>query len=492
MWRALVQTFPNFELRQTLTKVRLPSAVTPPTPESKAENLSIDNCDPVAEVPSLVISGKLETPPEVKLRKPSRFGNDARRALLRSGAAMETEMLAPCEALFLTGTLPGSTHEAMNAIAQNADYIVHRLKAWLTKYHQSRYDFYVWELQKRGALHLHFCTHIPSKTVRDLVRERFKNEWCNLLDAVGSIANCDMYKRGFGDRRTHSREVVRADAQEVRKSVSAYLSKYASKDANKVSRFNEKYAPKRWWGRSRPLKALTDKLSTTTEMMFDSMQKGLTYIRNLHDDLSGMAVQQYSYRHKCGVGETYISYLMRSSWNMAREIVSKRGNGLLTEFGKEELQESLTISLLNRLTVNFSTYSKSSRVGIEPGFMHSMRVCLSIQRTWQDSGFGCVKVWIESLLLLSYRLTCEKMNRLVPSMRENPNAHPIQHLWKLRECLSTFEHPTWEDIKICDLYLDRAGYRCHLGTKPIDDGVGDTREPEPSSLPRIVQLEVFH
>ena len=404
---------------------------------------------------------------------------------------MESEMLAPCEAVFLTGTLPGSTPQAMAAIAKHADYIVDRLKSWLSKRVLDRYDFYVWELQKRGALHLHFCTHIPKRSVREEVIAGFKNEWCNLLDAVGNLAGCDMYKRGFGDQRSHARGAVQAYAQEVKKSVAAYLAKYCSKEANVVSKFNQRYAPKRWWGRSRPLKALTDSLSTTTEMLFDKLQEGVTYIRNLHDDLAGMAVKQYSYRHKVGVGETFISYLMESTCQMARSIMSLRSSGTLTEHGKKSLSKSSTISLLNVLTENFYQFGKSSRVGTEPSYLQSLRLCKSIQSTWQDLEFGCVKTWINQLLVLSSSATCMKVQRWNPSFERNPHLHPIAELWKLRELIWKFDNPTWEDIKICDRLLDRLGWSVHSGTRSPDDGVGVVREPEPSSLPDKKQLSLF-
>lgn len=492
MWRVLVQTFPNQEVRHTLTKVRDPSReVPPPVPDSRNGNPSID-IPKNGRPPLLDVSGKLDKSIPERVRAASKFGTDARRAILRSGAAMETEMLAPQEAVFFTGTLPGSTPEAMKAIADHADYIVHALKNWLSFYQQNRKDIYVWELQKRGALHLHFVSHIPNKSVREKVIERFHSEWCNLLETVGRRAGVDMFQRGFGDRGSNPREVVQAYAVEVRKSVAAYLSKYVSKTHNVLTKMNERYAPKRWWGRSRPLKALTDKLSSTTEMMFDKMQQGLTYIRNLHDDLSGLAVQQYNYQHKASVGETHISFIMRTSWEMAKNIVSLKGTGLLTNYGQQTISKSSTVELLNLLTDNFSQYSKSSRVGIEPGFMRSLSACQSIQSQWQNLEFGCVKRWMDNLLVLSSKLTCQKMNQLNRRFYEDRNAHPVQHLWTLRDLILKFPNPTWEDIKICDKYLDGAGWSLHSGTSSSDEGTGVDvpREPEPSSFPRFVQEEL--
>lgn len=491
VYRALVQTFPNNEVRHTLTKVRSPRPESsPPSPESAAElvdrQLQSDDHPPLLD-----ISGKLKTTVPERVRAASKFGTDARRAILRSGAAMESRMLAPSEGVFFTGTLPGSTPEAMSAIASRADFIVNGFKAWLSKYQQNRLDIYVWELQKRGALHLHFVSHIPHRAVRQKVIERFHDEWCNLLDSVGKDCGVDMYRRGFGTEYSHPRSAVQAYAVEVKKSVAAYLAKYVSKTHNVVSKLNERYAPKRFWGRSRPLKALTDSLSTSTEMVFTSLQDGLTYIRNIHDDLKALSVKQYNYRHTAGVGETFIAFILRSSWDMAKNILSLRSIGTLTEYGKKLVSKSKTILLLDALTENFYQFGKSSRVGTEPGYMDSLRVCKAIQSNWRDSGFGSVKVWINNLLVLSSSATCMKVYRWNPSLEQNRNLHPIAELWKLRELIWSFDNPTWEDIKICDRYLDRIEWSMEIGTKPSDDGEGNVGEPELSSLPSVCQVNLW-
>lgn len=444
-----------------------------------------------ADPPLLDISAKFRTPSPERVRAATRFGLDARRHILRSGAAMESRCASPQESLFMTGTLPGSTPQALVAIATHADYIVDRLKSWLSKQRQDRLDIYVWELQKRGALHIHYVTHIPDKKARDRVRRGFHREWCNLLDAVGRKAGVDMYQKGFGDGGSHDRSVVQAYAVEVEKSVAAYLSKYVSKQHNVLTKFNERYAPKRWWGRSRPLKALTDALSTRSEEVFSSLQEGIQYIRNVHDDLTGLSASQYSYQHKAGPGETRITYVLRSLWNMARNIVSLRGTGHLTKYGTDKISKSRTLELLNVLTENFSRYSRCSRVGIEPGFMQSMKVCLAMQSNWQSSGFGCVKAWINNLLVLSSRLTCHKMTLLDHRFWDDPDLHPIHHLWKLRELIWSLPSPSWEDIKLCDQYLDKVGWSVQAGTSPLDEGAGVEREPEPSSLPLYTELTIF-
>lgn len=74
-------------------------------------------------------------------QKPTTFGLNAKRQLIRSGAALES-VATPEECVFLTGTLPGSTAAAYESIAAYSGYIVNNLKSWIAKYVSAKLDFY--------------------------------------------------------------------------------------------------------------------------------------------------------------------------------------------------------------------------------------------------------------------------------------------------------------------------------------------------------------
>jgi hypothetical protein len=141
MYRIIASLYPNNELR--IVKSQSPAERTPAP------------CDEAGEVPCEFLappdfdlwsefkknSPPLSLGPNSKTQrvsagygnlpvKPSSFGLNAKRVLIRSGAAMETKA-PPEECLFITGTLPGSTESAYRAIAAYSGYIVNSLKAWV-------------------------------------------------------------------------------------------------------------------------------------------------------------------------------------------------------------------------------------------------------------------------------------------------------------------------------------------------------------------------
>lgn len=237
---------------------------------------------------------------------PTRFGLKARRTLLRAGGALDKSGALPHEMVFLTGTLPGSTAAAKVAIAQWSGFIVDRLKSWLSKYCLDRSEFYVWEHQKRQALHLHWCVWIPDETQRQKVLERFKDQWCRLLDLVSEKSGTDLYARlGFGTW-ADKKEVVQAFAQECKKSVAAYMSKYCSKGAN--NNVIAQICPSRWWGISRPLRALLESLTTRKEYVCTNINSSKRKWEEICHTLEENCHNPHYYKSRCGLHSVGVGY----------------------------------------------------------------------------------------------------------------------------------------------------------------------------------------
>lgn len=240
-------------------------------------------------------------------RKPTSFGLNAKRQLLRCGGALEKT--APTEeVLFLTGTLPGSTEDAFKAIASYSGYIVNSLKAWISTYVPEKLDFYVWEYQKRGALHLHYAVWVPDVGHRRFILDSFKEWWVQALHRVSDLAGCDLFRKNSGKTWLGDESKVRAVAEVCRKSVARYLAKYLSKSSTPRRGAARLFTPSRWWGTSRPLKALTSTLTTTTEIIVSSVQN----VRRRWEDVYAVCASSdsvtYCYRHNVGVGQTAVSY----------------------------------------------------------------------------------------------------------------------------------------------------------------------------------------
>lgn len=163
---------------------------------------------------------------------------------------------------FVTLTLPGSRHEAMDVLSRHSGWFVNRLKQvfrnW-AKYHAQAHECFVWELQKRGALHLHWVLGCDEDV--DKLAFRLKDKWYDLLKEVGETENIDMFaKKGFGTSHKDNPDNWQWKIEKIEKSISRYLSKYTSKGFNQntdktksYASFQQNYCPSRWWGMSRNL-----------------------------------------------------------------------------------------------------------------------------------------------------------------------------------------------------------------------------------------------
>lgn len=328
MRRMLVQSYPNREIRVTLvnqpsshdktyetnnwTEPFEDSPPAPPCHSLKTRNASDESESTPIQLTELQVGFG-------RLGSCERFSNYGRRQVLRAGGALE-QVAKHEEVLFLTLTLPGSTTESMKALAEWSGFAVHRLKAWINKRVVGKYDMYCWELQKRGALHLHYCVHCPEREVGEYIRTNLREEWCRILDAIAERSGIDVYKRKFGGTWADRKEKVRVDAQWCEKSIAAYLSKYVSKSANDPAFGGNKFwPPSRWYGVSRPLLAVLREL--TKKVSIDWLKESDAW--GMYEDclslLQSFAVKCYDYIHKVGAGKTVVAYTetneQDSIWN---------------------------------------------------------------------------------------------------------------------------------------------------------------------------------
>lgn len=277
-----VNTYIGGEVRWTSSPFTLEASTNERTTEV------VQSAPEKTRTPLLDYSAQLETAGrarlsgygELPLRK-TNFSKQGSRALQRSGRAMDDYAQKPQEILFFTGTLPGSGSAQFEAIARWSSWIVHRLKAWVGKRVEAKFDMYCWELQKRGALHIHYALHVPDEDIRFEIRSEIKNEWIRLLQQVSEFSGVDLFRnenRGFSHRQ--NLDLVQADCQEVEKSVGSYLGKYLSKaktGKNSTSVFN----PCRWWGVSRPLREYEESLRRSLRLTFGKSGEWLNAIDDL-------------------------------------------------------------------------------------------------------------------------------------------------------------------------------------------------------------------
>lgn len=157
----------------------------------------------------------------------------------------------------VTLTIPSSEVSAFEAISNYSAYATNRLFQVIRRDYQLAYYFYVWEHQKRGALHLHICVYHEDPDISKEIGEKLCSKWVDILEDISEKTGIDMlFAKGFG-RKCKPHE-MQLDNQAMRLGCGAYFSKYASKNSGKyrddINSINaRKYPPSSFWGRSREL-----------------------------------------------------------------------------------------------------------------------------------------------------------------------------------------------------------------------------------------------
>lgn len=165
----------------------------------------------------------------------------------------------------VTLTLPSSETSAFEALSNYSGYAVNRLFQIVRRDYSDAQWFYVYEHQKRGALHLHICIYHDDADTSNQIGAKLCAKWIDILNDISRFTGIDMlFSRGFG-RKCEPHE-IQLDNQAMRLGCGAYFSKYASKNSGKYgddinSQNARKYPPSSFWGRSRQLAKMCDEQS---------------------------------------------------------------------------------------------------------------------------------------------------------------------------------------------------------------------------------------
>lgn len=245
----------------------------------------------------------------VNSHKRTKFGLDAKRRIFRVAGALDRFDPVRSNYLFLTATLPGDTDEAKWGIAEYAHEIIDGLKSWLSKRMPDRKEFYVWENQSRGALHFHYCIHVSDQKIQDEIRRGFKMEMVRLYDGIEKSHACSLWGRYANCSSDAKCEVLQARVETVYGSVGAYMAGYlAGKKCKHENDTRHRYYPRRWFGVSRPLSALTDSYTEKQEYEFTSLKDASEAYHQLKEEILDDALTSVEYKHKFGVGKSFVAY----------------------------------------------------------------------------------------------------------------------------------------------------------------------------------------
>lgn len=195
--------------------------------------------------------------------KPTAFTRNARHRLLEAGSCFDIRLGESHCGYFGTFTLPGSTERAYDALSRWSGYVANRLTQVIRRLEVDVYWFYVWELQKRGALHLHLFVALPKEEPACNLERDLRRVWYSALESIGDAEGICLFKHEKGEYCTVSQK-WQFDWQRVSKSPAAYISKYVSKSANApvsrrdAERCEGQFLPHRWWSMSRNYKRLIE------------------------------------------------------------------------------------------------------------------------------------------------------------------------------------------------------------------------------------------
>lgn len=225
------------------------------------------------------------------LQRKKLFRYTAGNKILEGGSIID-RYVGVENASMLTLTLPGNTPQSMSAIARWSGWIVNRMLQVirrLKKYKDDIYWFFVWEHQKRGALHMHLCLAWDiASGVRKALAMAIKRMFYRCLLELQDKDNVDCFARqGFQGSWRNKPSKWQYHYADIEKSVAGYFAKYCQKNTkvngtdadskyqnawmrNQVITVSNAdsivYYPSRYWGSSSNIKRISKKLSKTKKI----------------------------------------------------------------------------------------------------------------------------------------------------------------------------------------------------------------------------------
>lgn len=252
-FRARISKLATGEIRLRMSPVAAGSL----DQERKLQELYTGDIERLRDSLPKVGHGSLAVSPSTgELRRPV-FSSRGKSTLREFGAVLDERFGR--NAVFFTLTLPSSTDEAKRALAEQSSYVVARVTQWLRDRLRDAWYGWVWEFQRRGALHLHLVVGDDDYFGLVLLLLNWRDFAYDLLQTVETRSSCDLLTYYKAGRPSRERDYVQMDAVFVQHSAARYLAKYMGK-ARPDGLANEPYYPARWWRVSnRALAAIREK-----------------------------------------------------------------------------------------------------------------------------------------------------------------------------------------------------------------------------------------
>ena len=170
------------------------------------------------------------------------FTRNSKQKILECGAVIDKH-IGSKNAYEVTLTIPGSGFDVFRVVSEWSGYLVNRLTQIIRRAEKKgikTHWFFVWEHQKRGALHMHWCIACEnSPVIANLLGLEIRAKWFSLLQELSGKTGIDLFrKKGMLGTWRNQPEKWQSSVSRVRKSVAAYFSKYCSK-SYETSKYNQ-------------------------------------------------------------------------------------------------------------------------------------------------------------------------------------------------------------------------------------------------------------
>jgi hypothetical protein len=261
------------------------------------------------------------------------FTSRAKNMLRDAGYLIETE--ATGVGLFLTLTIAGGTEDVFEAVGIASGYIVDRFNRWLRYKVDNGWFGYVWELQDRGAPHLHYMFRMQAGTNFVSFYREARNQWRRILLDVSEESGVDLFAKAGGGTHRENPNLPVINFRKIKTCISGYLAKYASKERTKGGT-SSPFVPGRWWGVSYAIRR--EVLLRRLSFVFGctTVERATNYLSDVVERLGTLIKSSWRAPNgETGPGE-FLSIVINSASavSVAAAIRDWIGGGDLTEFDK--------------------------------------------------------------------------------------------------------------------------------------------------------------
>jgi hypothetical protein len=236
--------------------------------------------------------------------KPKSFTNYSGQKLRECGAAIDHTQPDLNKIYCVTLTLPANHEQAFHALSDYSAYCINRLFQPLRRaYGSALLWFFVWEYQKRGALHLHIAVSHDTEGAAREASTMLITQWQKILEDISRLSGVCMFSAKSKDRCTIKAN-WQQDAQPMKKGLGRYFSKYAGKQESKQAWYCKKYPVSRFWGCCYALKAIIKSMGLTLKVNFENEELADKYASELLEKVLSLSkisyLEQYNFQVNIG------------------------------------------------------------------------------------------------------------------------------------------------------------------------------------------------